>query len=112
MTTTRPVPTFPVVPEGPADHVRLGVGARLTVVPAADDPVPVILGALGAGREAAPEVGVRTDDVSTLVRGSEQDLTRYLTVVIAEAARATPSGHLVATVALSRGCPGEVGCVL
>lgn len=114
MTTTGPAPSTltPGVPDHPADHVRLGVGARFTLVPAADDVVPVILGALAAGRRAVPEVAVRTDDVSSLVRGSEQDLARYLTAVIAEAVRTTPSGHVVATVALSRGCPGEVGCVL
>ncbi len=100
------------VPEAPAEHVRLGVGARFTLLPAADDVVPVILGALEAGRRAVPDVAVRTDDVSSLVRGSEQDIARYLTAVVAQAARTTPSGHVVASVALSRGCPGEVGCDL
>jgi hypothetical protein len=98
------------LPLGPADHVRMGVGARFSLHPAADDVVPVILGALEAGRAAVPEVAVRTDDVSTLVRGSEQHIASYLTAVMLRAARSTPSGHVTATVALSRGCPGEVRC--
>lgn len=115
--TTTAVPTTPRAPASghasvPADHVRLGVGARFTVVPAADDPVPIILGALAAGRAAFPGLDVTTDDVSSLVRGSEQDLAGYLTTVVAHATRATPSGHLVATVGLSRGCPGQLECDL
>ncbi|MCL3862558.1 Ykof family thiamine-binding protein [Actinotalea sp. K2] len=105
-------PEAPTTPPTAADHVRLGVGARFTLHPAADDVVPVILGALAAGRAAVPSVTVRTDDVSTLLRGSEQDLALFLTTVVAHAAEATGSGHVVATVALSRGCPGEVGCEL
>ena len=100
------------VQDARGDHVRLGVGARFTLVPATDEIVPVILGALAVGRAAVPEVGVRTDDVSTLVRGTEQDIARYLTAVLCAAVASTPSGHVVAAVGLSRGCPGEVGCVL
>lgn len=109
----------PLPPDEPAaqqpgapDHVRLGVGARFTLHPAADDVVPVILGALDVARAAAPDVAIRTDDVSTLLRGSEQQIARFLHAAIGHAAVATPSGHVVATVALSRGCPGEVGCTL
>lgn len=95
-----------------ADHVRMGVGARLTLHPATDDFVPVILSALSAARAAAPGVTVRTDDVSTLLRGSEQDVATFVTAVVAHAAAVTSTGHVVATLALSRGCPGEVGCDL
>jgi hypothetical protein len=109
----------PLPPDEPAaqqpgapDHVRMGVGARFTLHPAADDVVPVILGALEAARAAAPEVAIRTDDVSTLLRGSEQQIARFLHAAVSHAAVATPSGHVVASVALSRGCPGEVGCTL
>ncbi|WP_199424852.1 YkoF family thiamine/hydroxymethylpyrimidine-binding protein [Actinotalea solisilvae] len=95
-----------------ADHERLGVGLRFTLLPAADDVVPVVLGSLAAGALAVPAVQVATDDVSTLVRGAEADLARYLVAVLTHAASATPSGHVVAVVHLSRGCPGEVGCDL
>jgi hypothetical protein len=90
----------------------MGVGARLTLHPATDDFVPVILSALSAARAAAPGVAVRTDDVSTLLRGSEQDVATFVTAVVSHAARVTSTGHVVATLALSRGCPGEVGCDL
>ena len=94
------------------DHVRLGVGARFTLTPAADDVVPVILGALAVAGLAAPGVHVRTDDVSTLLRGSEQDVATYLEAAVRAAVERTPSGHVTATLAFSRGCPGEVGCDL
>ncbi|MBC7292092.1 MAG: hypothetical protein H5T83_12265 [Actinotalea sp.] len=103
----RPAPT-----RDAPDHVRLGVGARVTLHPATDDFVPVILSALSAARAAAPHVTVRTDDVSTLLRGSEQDVATFVAELVAHAARVTPTGHVVATLALSRGCPGEVGCDL
>jgi hypothetical protein len=90
----------------------MGVGGRVTLHPAADEFVPVILSALSAARAAAPTVAVRTDDVSTLLRGSEQEVATFLAALVGHAARITPSGHVVATVALSRGCPGEVGCDL
>jgi energy-coupling factor transport system substrate-specific component len=95
--------------EARVDHERLGVGLRFTLLPAADDVVPVVLGSLAAGTLAVPAVRVETDDVSTLVRGAEADLARYLVAVLAHATRATPGGHVVAVVHLSRGCPGEVG---
>ena len=103
----RPAPE----PSAP-DHVRMGVGARLTLHPATDDFVPVILSALSAARATAPGVTVRTDDVSTLLRGSEQDVATFVAAGLEHAARITSTGHVVATLALSRGCPGEVGCDL
>ena len=103
----RPAPD----PSAP-DHVRMGVGARLTLHPATDDFVPVILSALSAARAAAPAVTVRTDDVSSLLRGSEQDVAAFVAAMVEHAARITSTGHVVATLALSRGCPGEVGCDL
>lgn len=96
----------------PADHVRLGVGARLTLHPAADAFVEVILSSLAAARATVPQVDVHTDDVSTLLRGSERDVAAFVLACLAHAARITPTGHVVGTLALSRGCPGEVGCVL
>lgn len=97
---------------GAPDHVRMGVGARVTLHPATDDFVPVILSALEAAAQAAPGVSTRTTEVSTLLRGSEQDIARYAVVLLERAVAATRTGHVVLTLALSRGCPGEVGCVL
>lgn len=97
---------------GAPDHVRMGVGARVTLHPATDDFVPVILGALEAAAQAAPGVVARTGEVSTLLRGSEQEIADYVVALLGHATRATRTGHVVLTLALSRGCPGEVGCVL
>ncbi|MDT0165239.1 YkoF family thiamine/hydroxymethylpyrimidine-binding protein [Actinotalea sp. AC32] len=94
------------------DHVRLGVGARLTLHPAADAFVEVIVSSLAAARATVPQVEVHTDDVSTLLRGGERDVAAFVLACVAHAARITPTGHVVATLALSRGCPGEVGCTL
>lgn len=90
----------------PVDEI--GVGARLSLAVMADDYADVILAAVACVESA--DLTIQTDDVSTLVRGSEQRIAEYLTAVIASAAR---SGHHVsAHVLLSRGCPGEVECEL
>ena len=86
----------------------LGVGARLSLHPHCDDYVDVILSALAAADSSRLEV--RTDDVSTFVRGSEADVVRWVHAVLA-AAGAT-RWHVVAHLLLSRGCPGEVDCEL
>jgi len=86
----------------------LGVGARLSLHPHCDDYVDVITSALAAAD--ASRVDVRTDDVSTFVRGSEADVVRYVYDVLAAAAETR--WHVVAHVLLSRGCPGEVSCTL
>ncbi len=107
-----PAPSAPPTEDRVAapEHVRLGVGLRFSLHPAADDVVPPILGSLAAGAAAVPGLAVTTDDVSTLVRGTEQDLAADLVAVLTHAATVTRSGHVVASVHLSRGCPGEVGC--
>lgn len=87
---------------------RFGVGARFSLQPMTTDFVPVILGALAAAD--ASRLTFTTDDVSTHVAGAEADVLRYLTDVIATAART--GAHTVAHVLLSRGCPGEVSCEL
>lgn len=87
---------------------ELGVGARFSLHPHCDDYVDVILSALAAAD--ASRVTVRTDDVSTFVRGSEADVVRYVHDVLAAAGRTR--WHVVAHVLLSRGCPGEVACEL
>ena len=86
----------------------LGVGARFSLHPHCDDFVEVISSALAAADSS--RVDVRTDDVSTFVRGDEAEVIRYVHAVLA-AAGAT-RWHVVAHVLLSRGCPGEVACEL
>ncbi|GCD20072.1 YkoF family thiamine/hydroxymethylpyrimidine-binding protein [Cellulomonas algicola] len=91
-----------------ATAAELGVGARFSLHPASDDAVRVILDALAhADRD---RVTVTTDDVSTLVRGTEHDVVRYVHDVLAAAGR--DGTHVAAHVQLSRGCPGEVACAL
>jgi len=85
---------------------EFGVGARLSLAVMRDDFVDVILGALAA--TPADGLVVDTDDVSTFVGGSEQDIVRWLVGVLAHAAGS--GAHVQATVTLSRGCPGEVAC--
>ena len=63
---------------------EFGVGARLSLAVMRDDFVDVILGALAA--TSADGLVVDTDDVSTFVGGSEQDIVRWLVGVLAHAA--------------------------
>lgn len=87
---------------GPASS---GAGARLSVYPLTDGFVELILDALAeAPRPRGLEIA--TDDVSTFIRGREDDLARYLYEVITRvAARGYHvGGHLM----LSRGSPEEV----
>lgn len=81
-----------------------GVGARVTLSVMTDDYVRVITDALDA--VVTEELEIDTDKVSTFVRGSEERIAAYLRDLIATAARS--GHHLVATVLISRGCPGEV----
>ena len=87
---------------------ELGVGARFSLFPMTDGFVDVILDALDAAD--ASDVTVQTDDVSTYVVGDEQAIVRYLVEVLRRAAQQTSTGHVVASIMLSRGCPGEVTC--
>ncbi|MQA79119.1 MAG: hypothetical protein GEV10_11700 [Streptosporangiales bacterium] len=91
----------------PSPH-EWGVGCRFSLYPMCDDFTGVILGAL---REAdGTGLEVETDDVSTYVGGDERAILRYVCDVVAAASRRT--GHVVAHLLLSRGCPGEVTCEL
>lgn len=81
-----------------------GVGARLTLAVMSEHYASVITEALDAVDRTGLEID--TDRVSTFVRGSEQRIADWLCSVIAAAARS--GHHVVATVMLSRGCPGEV----
>ena len=115
VSSTSTTPTHGRAGPGPAE---LGVGARFSVHPAADDVVEVITGALAEVGAAGLAQGllVETDDVSTYVGAvaepAEERLARYLAAVVAATARRTRSGHVVAHVLLSRGCPGETTCDL
>ena len=81
-------------------------GARFSLYPMTGRFVPVILDALSV----LPETGldVETDAVSTFLGGHPDLVFAALEAVFA---RAAASGeHVVMTVQLSRGCPGEEAC--
>lgn len=82
------------------------IGARFALYPMRGDFVEVILGALAE----VPRDGlvVETDDVSTFVQGPEDQMLGWIRDVTAAAARR--GGHLVCSLLLSRGCPGEETC--
>jgi hypothetical protein len=87
-----------------ATAAALGVGARITLSVMADDYVSVITDALTAVE--THDLEIDTDKVSTFVRGPEHRIATYLCDLVAAAARS--GHHVVATVMISRGCPGEV----
>ncbi|WP_315099165.1 YkoF family thiamine/hydroxymethylpyrimidine-binding protein [uncultured Cellulomonas sp.] len=95
-------------PQTLARATALGIGARISLHPHCDDYVEVITSALAAADPSRVEV--RTDDVSTLLRGTEHDVLRFVHEVLAAAGETR--WHVVAHVQLSRGCPGEVSCEL
>jgi len=87
---------------------EFGVGVRFSLHPMTDDFVELILGGL---EQTDPRgLTVETDEVSTYLGGSEQDLVRYLIDVIGAVART--GVHTVAHILFSRGCPGGVTCEL
>jgi uncharacterized protein YqgV (UPF0045/DUF77 family) len=90
------------------DRDNFGIGARVTLAVMSPDYVDIILGSLQ--KADATGLEVETGDVSTFVAGREPDMLRYLSQLISAAARS--GAHVVATVHLSRGCPGEVQCEL
>lgn len=91
-----------------ADPLAFGVGARITAAVMSDRYVEIITDALAAVDGAG--LVVDPGDVSTYVGGSEADLLRYVTQL--SAAIAGTGVHASIVVHLSRGCPGEVVCVL
>lgn len=99
-----------------ATPVQLGVGMRFSIHPHCDDFVEVILGALQDAADAGltKHLVLETDEVSTFVGvredPAEEHLVSYLSAVITAASRRSGGGHVVASVLLSRGCPGEVSC--
>ena len=81
-------------------------GARFSLYPMTDRYVPVILGSVAGIRERGLEV--ETDDVSTFVGGDRNAIWTTLEDVFAKAART--GEHVVMTVLVSHGCPGETYC--
>ena len=81
-------------------------GARFSLYPMTDRYVPVILGAIEGLRRDGLEV--QTDDVSTFIKGDRNVTWSTLEDVFATAARS--GEHVVMTVLLSHGCPGEELC--
>ncbi len=81
-------------------------GARFSLYPMADRYVPVILGAIDG--IASSDLEVETDDVSTFIKGDRDLVWSTLEDAFAKAARA--GEHVVMTVLVSHGCPGEELC--
>lgn len=81
-------------------------GARFSLYPMSDRYVPIILDAIGGIRERGLEV--ETDDVSTFIGGDRNAIWSTLEDVFARAARS--GEHVVMTVLVSHGCPGETYC--
>jgi hypothetical protein len=83
-------------------------GARFSLYPMTDRYVPVILGSIAGIRDRGLEV--ETDDVSTFIGGDRNAIWSTLEEVFAKAART--GEHVVMTVLVSHGCPGEAYCEL
>src|SRR5947209_4665347 len=81
-------------------------GARFSLYPMTDRYIPVILDAIKGLRDTGLEV--ETDDVSTFIGGDRDRVFGELTRVFAAAART--GEHVVMTILLSHGCPGETYC--
>ncbi len=81
-------------------------GARFSLYPMTDRYVPVILDAIAGLRDTGLEV--ETDDVSTFIGGDRERVFGELERVFAAAARS--GEHVVMTLLLSHGCPGETFC--
>ncbi len=81
-------------------------GARISLHPMTDRYGPVILEAIEGLRDTGLEV--ETDDVSTFIGGDRNRVFRELERIFATAART--GEHVVMTVLLSHGCPGETYC--
>lgn len=81
------------------------IGARFALYPITADFVPVILKALEAMSEFPLER--QTDDVSTFLSGEEGVLFRALAAAFEQASAG--GEHVVMSLTLSRGCPGEPG---
>lgn len=87
---------------------RFGIGGRITLSVMSDDFQEIILAAIA--ETAHDGLTIETDPVSTWVTGPEDAIARYFSALIAVASGG--GRHVVATIMLSRGCPGEIDCEL
>lgn len=83
------------------------IGARMSLHPMTDGFEHVVLGAVEALQGAPLERC--TDDVSTFVHGEENALFQGIHDTYAAACERAGPAHLVMSLTLSRGCPGEPG---
>ena len=81
-------------------------GARISLYPMSDRYVPIILDAIKGLDQTGLEI--ETDDVSTFLGGDRDQVFAQLERIFAGAART--GEHVVMTVLLSHGCPGETYC--
>lgn len=79
------------------------IGARLAIYPMTDQFVNVILSAVQAMDTAG--MTVQTDSLGTLLVGEEDKVFDAVRAAFGRAAAS--GGHVVMTLHLSRGCPGE-----
>ena len=95
-----------IAPAGEDQQTPSFFGARISLYPMTDRYVPIILDAVrDLGKEP---LEVETDDVSTFIGGDRDRVFAQLERIFAEAART--GEHVVMTVLLSHGCPGETYC--
>lgn len=100
--STTPTSDLPITAQ------QYGVGARFTLAVYDSDFERIIIDALdSAGTDG---LTISTNDISTLVTGTEQRIVEYLCQVISAAA--ATGVHISAAILLSRGCPGELECAL
>lgn len=81
------------------------IGAQVSLYPVTSDFVDVIMSGLSALDPHKPDLGIETDDMSTLMVGAPGPLVDAMRDLFAAAARRPE--HVTMHVALSRGCPGE-----
>ncbi|CDX51020.1 putative HMP/thiamine-binding protein YkoF [Mesorhizobium plurifarium] len=82
------------------------IGANFSLIPASDDFVPIILGAV-AGLNEIEGLKVSTDSISSHLAGTPEIVFGALTTAFVRAAGS--GAHVVQTVLASRGCPGWEG---
>jgi len=81
-------------------------GARFSLYPMSDRYVPLILGAIGDLGTSGLEI--ETDDVSTFLGGDRDAVFAHLEHAFRGVAKT--GTHVVMTVLVSHGCPGETYC--
>ena len=92
--------------QGPPTSSLPFFGARFSLYPMSDRYIPIILEAVAGIRERGVEV--ETDDVSTFIGGDRNAIWATLEDAFAKAART--GEHVVMTLLVSHGCPGETYC--